>query len=106
MKKNVVERRKRCLTVMSRPSPVASPHASNDKGDDIGRKAVVDVCAHGGRAANDHDGIASFLVELGNSANNSHAVTMDEWLLGENDKEQGSNDDGNEGNGDYSTCMM
>ncbi len=80
MPKNVVERRKQCLTVMSCPSPVASPHASNDKGDDIGRKAVVDVCAHGARAANDHDGIASFLVELSNSANNSNATTMDEWL--------------------------
>ncbi len=50
MSKNVVERRVQCLTVMSCPSPVASPHAS-DECYNIGRKAVNAACASRGRVA-------------------------------------------------------
>mmetsp|Transcript_31158 Transcript_31158/g.65153 ORF Transcript_31158/g.65153 Transcript_31158/m.65153 type:complete len:97 (+) Transcript_31158:203-493(+) len=90
MPKNVVERRVRCLAVMYRTSPVASPHASNDEGDDIGGKAVVALCASGVMTTNDHDGVASFLVELSHSTKNNNATTMmDQWLLSENDGEQG-----------------
>ncbi len=59
-----------CLVVMSCPSPVASPHASNDKGDEIGREAVVATYTSKARASNNHDGVASFLVELSHSVNN------------------------------------
>mmetsp|Transcript_12320 Transcript_12320/g.36213 ORF Transcript_12320/g.36213 Transcript_12320/m.36213 type:complete len:90 (+) Transcript_12320:544-813(+) len=43
MPKDLAERRQRCLEWMHRPSPVASPHASDEEGD--GLDEPVDVAA-------------------------------------------------------------
>ncbi len=65
---------------------VVSSHVRHDKGDNIGVEAVVAACTSGARAVDDHDGVASFLVELGHSPNNNDAMTMmAQAMLGEND---------------------
>ncbi len=80
-------------------SPVAFPHASNDKGDNVGAKAVVSACDSRAMEIDDHNGVASFSVELGHSMNNNHTrIIMAHAMVGENDEEQGGglDDDNNE----------
>ncbi len=65
MPSTVQQRRACCLEVMFCPSPVASPHASNDEADDKngGLLFVPPLTGKGGPLA--HDGVALLLMELG-----------------------------------------
>ncbi len=105
MPSTVQQRRACCLEVMFCPSPVASPHADNDKANDNNGGLLFVPLSTGKGGPIAHDGVALLLMELGCCPIDAQNSALLAYHNENNDKKivttSGNNgDNGNKGDAD------